>query len=822
MTRRRPPQDVRPPSLEPLEPRLLLAAGCDLLPTILQTALPAEIVSGEPTTIKLPVRTFNSGNVALPRGQRIDLKVFARPADALDDTRDLPLVELGDLSVSSLGPGRFKTFNVPVQLPLGMPAGQYVLGARVDTSHQVVETDEDNNTALTFSAVDVTRGWVDLTGTFGRITLPPAAAAGERLKGTVEIVVQNDGNAPLPRGQRVDLQLVARSTTDATETPLAAATNLSISALKAGQTKTLKLSANLPAGLDVGLYEIVGRLLPAGELPEEDVANNAVLLDADGQAPTILSAEPFYDLLAGVTAARLPESVVSGDGTKIVLRVGVVNLGNVPLPRGRRIDVDLLARPATAQDASQDVHLAALTGRSVSGLKPGREKTLKAALYLPLGMASDAYVLVARIDTGNAVVESDEANNEAATDAAVDVTRGWVDLTGTLGATTLPALTVAGLPLTGRARVVVRNDGNAPLPRGQRVTLQLLAVARSDGAETLLAEKAGLSVSRLAAGRTRKLSVRVRLIEGLGVGEHELIARIVPADELGEEDDANNVARVNQFGEVPVIEAAEPFVDLTADLAAARLPEAVISGDGRTIRLPLRLSNGGNVRLDRGQRIDVHVFARPHDAADDSRDVLVARAAGLSVSRLAPGKTRTIRLAVDLPLGMAPDSYFLVARADAADAVVESDETNNAAVTDAMIGIVRGFVDLQAAFKRVSLPALADAGKRIRGRVSVTVRNAGNAPLPRGQRVHLRLVARSVDDGREIVLAEKAALSLSRLKPQRTKTLSVGVNLPDGLPAGTYEVLALLAPADDLTEEDATNNTARLDLAGHPVLLEVQ
>jgi hypothetical protein len=99
-------------------------------------------------TIRAGIVVTNIGSVAAARGQVIDIEVCVRPCGASDDSQDVLMMTLTDKSVSRLRTGRSKKFGAKATLPAGLDAGEYRLVAKVDSSSDVDESDESNNSAV--------------------------------------------------------------------------------------------------------------------------------------------------------------------------------------------------------------------------------------------------------------------------------------------------------------------------------------------------------------------------------------------------------------------------------------------------------------------------------------------------------------------------------------------------------------------------------------------------------------------------------------------------------------------------------------------------
>jgi subtilase family serine protease len=194
------------------------------------------------------------------------------------------------------------------------------------------------------------------------------------------------------------------------------------------------------------------------------------------------------------------------------------------------------------------------------------------------------------------------------------------------------------------------------------VELFASADAAVDASDVLL--KTGRKAMRLAPGRSTGMRLRFAYPDDID-GPRFLLARVDSVDAIAEADESNNVAAST----VPVA-IARPFVDLAATLPN---PEPVTARRGSRIRVPVGLSNGGNVAAT--GRVTVSLSARPCDGGEDM--LLRTRPIG---SRLGPGAERLLTLRFVVPAALAPETYSLVALVDATNLVPEPDEDDNAAL----------------------------------------------------------------------------------------------------------------------------------------------
>jgi len=803
----------------------------DLTGTFGSISLPQSVVGGEAIGGSVTVTVTNGGNVALPAGQRVDAIVQARPTGP----PGAPVVihEARGQWIGGLGANQSQTLWLWVDLPVGLPANTYELEAQITPSpalneqvvgNNLVTSDADGRVPTIVSADP----FVDLAGWFGSVTVPDVALADRRLSGSVPVVVTNLGNVPLPAGQHVSIRVTAeRLDAGGAGHLLVEKPDHSVGYLAAGGTSEAWLYADLPQGLPAGEYFLLATIEPVEPLTEthQHPNNNVVTEDTDGAVLTIDVDVALVDLEPSIAAyADLPDQCVSGDGTAIQLPVVIANHGNVAFSWDRQMDVAITARPAGGPpDGSQDVYVTTWQDVALGGLAAGGTMTVSKAVHLPPGMATGDYFLAARADSADEIDERDEANNQAVCDEAIGVTHGFVDLAGWFGNITVPSSVIAGRRFSGYVPVTVTNLGNVPLPSGQRVDIQVSAQLIGGGPARPLEEMSNRSVSRLAGnGGTRTFWVYVSQEEGLPAGTYDIVAEIVPVEPLSEEDTqpGNNTVTKDADGRVPTIVSDEAFLDLVPSIAdwAAPLPDSCIAGDGTAIYWPVVVTNEGNVSVPRGTEIDIAIMAHPAFSPEDgSQDVSVATWEGCSIGGTSAGGSRTFNRAIHLPRDMATDDYFLIARVDASDVVAEKDESNNRVAADDSIDVTHGFVDLAGSFGTVTVPESVVAGVPVTGHVPVIVTNLGNVAVPAGQHVDIHVTAEPTDGGGAHRLAERLNYSVGNLGPDgATRKRLVWVNLQEGLPAGTYEIVAEILPVEPLDEEDSQpgNNTVTEDADG--------
>ncbi|MBI3891854.1 MAG: pre-peptidase C-terminal domain-containing protein [Candidatus Wallbacteria bacterium] len=183
---------------------------------------------------------------------------------------------------------------------------------------------------------------------------------------------------------------------------------------------------------------------------------------------------------------------------------------------------------------------------------------------------------------------------------------------------------------------------------------------------------------------------------------------------------------------------------------------------------------------------------------------------------LAPGAT--IELHGRAQLALAPGQARVGAVADPENAVPESDETDNSAVSTDTVTLVAAAANLVV---DTELPPIAaDLGDTVP--ITVTVRNAGTGPARFISQIAVVLSTDPVIGGDDLAL--QSSLDIPPLGPGASRTLPVTVNFPSGLPSGRYYLGAIADQYGYIAETDERDNfrsIARLDLTTSRVDLQV-
>ena len=162
-----------------------------------------------------------------------------------------------------------------------------------------------------------------------------------------------------------------------------------------------------------------------------------------------------------------------------------------------------------------------------------------------------------------------------------------------------------------------------------------------------------------------------------------------------------------------------------------------------------------------------------------------------AVPALAAGQTSTAATALTLPAS-AFGTLYIIAQANAQNAVPEYDGTNNTAARPILIG-----ADLIV--RSVSAPSKAGAGKAIEV-TDVTVNlSAASAGLTT---TRFYLSTNGTLDASDVLLGSRSVPALTGGSSMATTALTI----PAGTPTGKYYILAVADATNSVTEADETNN----------------
>jgi hypothetical protein len=513
------------------------------------------------------------------------------------------------------------------------------------------------------------------------------------------------------------------------------------------------------------------------------------------------------DLTGAVGRVSLPTTLLVGF-SRFTLPVTVTNGGNAPLAAGQKIDIAVLAQAAESLGASTVRTVAAVTGQSVSGLKPGQSKLFNVPVTIPPDCPGGEYHLFAFIDSSHTVAESDETNNTVP-GPKIAVAPAFVDLQAGLDDSKAPGALVQGIATKITVPVTVTNAGNTPVAKGGKVDVTLLVrpVAATDAsADVSIGMLTGQSVSGLSPGKTQTLRINAVLPSSLAQGDYRLVAKIIPSAPVGDQHGDNDTAEGGR-----IIAIAIPFADLAAGLDDSKAPGALVQGIATKITVPVTVTNAGNTPVAKGGKVDVTLLVRPVAATDASADVSIGMLTGQSVSGLNPGKTQTLKINAVLPSSLAQGGYRLVAKIIPSDPVGDQHGDNDTAAGGRIITVTPPYVDLVVEIVRPVLPASVVSGDGRAATLPLSIANQGNVPVGGKQTIAVAVFARPAyarDDSADRLLNMVEGVSIAGLAPGASKTITLSATTPPGFAAGEYVLLAVADARNSVAEPAKSNNVA--------------
>jgi subtilase family serine protease len=430
------------------------------------------------------------------------------------------------------------------------------------------------------------------------------------------------------------------------------------------------------------------------------------------------------------------------------------------------------------------VHLAAPGGSAVAGAD---YVPLPATVTIAEG-AANATVTVTPID--DAIVEPNETVSLSLTDGpgyqvgspgGATVTLTSEDVAADLA---VPALT--GPAAGGAGAAVAINETTKNQGTGEAiasVTRYYLSVNTTvDAADPVLGSR---SVPPLAVGASSAATVTLTIPAGTGTGTYYVIALADADGAIGEIVESNNQRSV--------------LIRIGPDLQVLGVTAPSTAAAGAAIVVGETTKNkgaGDAVASTTAFFLSANSTYDPTDAALGSR----------VVPALAAGASQAAQTTVTIPAGTPAGTYYLIARADAANVVAEVTETDNTSQATVRVG-----PDLTVS--ALSAPAATGPGATVM--VADTTKNTGAGAAVESVTRFL-LSVNSTLDAADVVLAERPAPALAT---NGSHAATTPVTIPAGTAAGAYYLLAQADAAAGNAEVNEANNVRGVQLRIGPDLV---
>jgi subtilase family serine protease len=516
-------------------------------------------------------------------------------------------------SIGALSAGTGSAGTTTVVLPSGLAAGQYFLLAEADGDNAVVESSETNNVKYT-----PVRIGPDLVPT--ALTAPTSAGAGSTIAVTDTLANQGGGDAA---ASTTRFYLSANSLLDASDVVLNGAR--AVPGLAAGATSSGSTLVQIPASTPTGRHYLLAVADADGVVAETSESNNVRYVTLTVGGDLVVSS------LSGPSAA--------GAGSSITVTDTTTNQG------GNAVSTSTTRYYLSTDPLHSPNDVALVGGRTVPALGTGVSSTGSAVVNVPAGVASGFYYLIAKADADLVVEESDETNNTRYS----TVTLG-PDLV--ISSFTAPAKAGAGLTIS--VTDSTRNQGGGAA--GASVTRFYLSLDwMLDVTDVALVDSR--SVPTLNAGALSTGTTTLTIPGATQTGAYFLIAEADGGRTVTEANEGNNT----RYGSIRI------GPDLVVTSISAPTSVAV----GSTITATDTTMNQGGGAA--GASVTRYYLST--DAFFGSGDIPLG--SGRPVGSLAPNGTSVGSAGLTIPAGTTPGLYYLIARSDDGNVVVETFETNN-------------------------------------------------------------------------------------------------------------------------------------------------
>ena len=380
--------------------------------------------------------------------------------------------------------------------------------------------------------------------------------------------------------------------------------------------------------------------------------------------PSPLGTGTYYLIATADSGKSVAEAVETNNNAARPVQVGpdlVISAFTVPSIGGVKIDVsDTVANQGTASvpstvtrfylssnsalDAS-DTSLPEI--RTVPALAAGASHSGATSLTLPSGLPAGAYFVIAKTDADAGIAETNELNNTTARP---------INLGGDLIVASLGAPSHVGAGATFSITDTTTNQGGGSI--GASTTQFYLS--RDPSLDTGDTKLDGVhAVPALMAGASHSASTTVTMPAGLAPGGYYLFAKADATGSLPESREQNNtLVRIVYLG---------------PDLVMLGISSVAPTKAGTSVQVGDTVSNSGGANAG---AFTVRFYLSTNillDASDTQLD------GSRSVASLAAGTSSGGSTLVAIPPNTTPGYYYLIAKSDADNAIVEVSEGNNTA-----------------------------------------------------------------------------------------------------------------------------------------------
>lgn len=336
-----------------------------------------------------------------------------------------------------------------------------------------------------------------------------------------------------------------------------------------------------------------------------------------------------------------------------------------------------------------------------------------------------------------------------------------------ISALTVPAAGGANAPVT--VNDTTKNQGGGASPAS--TTVFYLSKDLILGADDAMI--GSRTVAALAAGASDSGSATLTIPAGTTTGIYYIIASADGSGAITESQETNNIKWAS--------------ISIGPDLTVSALTASASGSAGGTLVVSDTVLNRGGGTAPAST---VGYYLSTNLLVESSDPVLGSRA----LPELAAGASNSATTNVTIPAGTPAGVYYVLAVADSANVVVETAETNNVKASLA----VRVGADLIVS--ALSAPAIAGPGATIV--VTDTTSNQGAGDAGSSNTAFYLSTNLTVDAGD----TQLGARAVPALAAGATNSGSTSLVIPAGTPTGNYYIVANADNANQVLENNETNN----------------
>ncbi len=691
----------------------------ELISDLRISSMTAPITGGAGQTIIITETTMNQGEgSADPSTTQFYFSTNSSfdATDTLIGSRSVPVLASGASDRQST------TLTIPASTEIG---GLYIL-AKADGEEVVVETSENNNIYARYISIGPDMRIINLSA-------PISTGPGQNISVT-ETTKNNGGGDADPTLTQFYLSL--NSSLDESDTPLG---SRNIPALASGASDSGSTTVMIPEDAAVGNWYLLAMADSEEVVIETSEGNNTY-------ARTI-------KIGADMRISSLSVPSTAGPGESI-------NVTDTTMNQGGAAAEPSMTHFYLSTNSSFDASDTLLGSRNIPALAAGASSAGSTTITLPGDSIAGSCYIIAKADGEDVVAETTESNNTYAR---------LIKIGTDLSITTMSIPTTAGPGQNITVTETTKNQGGAAADPS---TTQFYLSTNSsiDASDTLLGSR---NVPALAAGASSAGSTSVTIPEDTASGNWYIMAKADGEDAVIETSETNNTyARLIKVG---------------TDLRITSFSVPATAGAGQNISVTDTTKNqgGGPAEPSTTQ------FYLSTNSSVDASDILLG---GRSVPALAAGASNSGTTSIMIPVGTNSGSWYIVAKADGEDVVIETSETNNTYARLIKVG-----TDLR--ITSFSVPATAGAGQNIS--VTDTTKNQGGGPAEPST-TQFYLSTNSSVDASDILLGGR---SVPALAVGASNSGSTTLTIPVGTAAGGWYIVAKADGEDVVIETSETNNT---------------